>query len=263
MATAHDYFDFLTDQIEISPANSQEELNAAQTISDLMKEHGLETNVEEFDAASFGRLPFAILLIVMFIGTFLAGIGGLPLALIGGLITLACVAVLVLDHLGNNILESFGPAARSQNVVAMHEASGPLVAKGNRPVVIMAHYDTPRESFLYSSGIAKFLPVLRRYTPWCVVAAGVSAFFQIHVLIGDGHRIVHVSIFQGDQRGDQLGDTGGIDPGESVLCVQGFVGVYIEKKTFLPGRKLDAIKGHIGVENTQIRGKRLGPKVLL
>ena len=190
MATAHDYFDFLTDQIEISPANSQEELNAAQTISDLMKEHGLETNVEEFDAASFGRLPFAILLIVMFIGTFLAGIGGLPLALIGGLITLACVAVLVLDHLGNNILESFGPAARSQNVVAMHEASGPLVAKGNRPVVIMAHYDTPRESFLYSSGIAKFLPVLRRYTPWCVVAAGVSAFFQILAFLPEPFRRV-------------------------------------------------------------------------
>ena len=179
MATAHDYFEYLTDQIEISPANSQEELNASQVIAELMKEHGLETNVEEFDTTSFARLPFAFLLVIMFVGVFIAGIGGMLLAVIGMIITLACVAVLVLDNLGNNIFEHFGPAARSQNVVAMHEASGPLVAKGNRPIVIAAHYDSPRENFLYGTGIAKYLPVLKRYTPWCVIAAGVSAFIQI------------------------------------------------------------------------------------
>ena len=190
MANAHDYFEYLNEQIEISPANSQEELNAAQTISELMKEHGLETNVEEFDAPSLARLPFAFLLILMFIGVFIAGIGGVPLAIAGMLITLICVAILVLDHLGNNIFEHFGPKARSQNVVAMHEASGPLVAKGNRPVVIVAHYDSPRESFLYSTGIAKYLPVLRRYTPWCVIAAGVSAFFQILLFLPEAARRV-------------------------------------------------------------------------
>ena len=179
MATAHDYFDYLSDQVEISPANSQEELNAAQTIAELMKEHGIQTDIEEFDAPTLARLPFAILLIVMFIGVFLAGLGGMILAIIGGLVTLACVAVLVLDHLGNNIFENFGPMGRSQNVVAFHEASGPLVAKGNRPIVIAAHYDAPHESFLYSSGVAKYLPILRRYTPWCVCIVGVSAFIQI------------------------------------------------------------------------------------
>lgn len=179
MASARDYFDYLTDQVGISPANSQEELSAAQTIADLMKEHGLETAIEEFDTAALARLPHAVLVVIMFIGVIMSGIGGMMLAVVGLLITLACVALLALDHLGNNVFEHFGPVARSQNVVAMHEASGPLVTKGNRPIVVMAHYDAPRESFLYSTGIAKHLPILRRSAPWCVAAAGLCAFIQI------------------------------------------------------------------------------------
>ena len=35
MANAHDYFEYLTDHVDISPANSQEELNAATTIAEL------------------------------------------------------------------------------------------------------------------------------------------------------------------------------------------------------------------------------------
>ena len=46
MAMTHDYLDYLEDQIGISPANSQEELQAAQTIADLMKKHDVDVNVE-------------------------------------------------------------------------------------------------------------------------------------------------------------------------------------------------------------------------
>ena len=38
MAMTHDYMDYLEDQIGISPANSQEELQAAQTIAALMRQ---------------------------------------------------------------------------------------------------------------------------------------------------------------------------------------------------------------------------------
>ncbi len=190
MANAHDYFEYLTDHVDISPANSQEELNAATTIAELMGEHGIEVKTEEFDTASLGRLPYALLLVIIFIGTFIAGIGGLPFAFIGGLLAIGSVAVIILDHLGNNIFENFGPVARSQNVVAVHEASGPLVAKGNRPVVVVAHYDSPRESFLYSSGIAKYLPMLRRYTTLCVVIAGVSSFIQTLAFLPEALRRV-------------------------------------------------------------------------
>lgn len=190
MANAHDYFEYLTEQVDISPANSQEELNAAQTIAELMQEHGIETKVEEFDATVFARLPHSALLIILFIGTFIAGIGGMGLAVIGMVLSLACVAALAFDHLGTNIFEHFGPVARSQNVVAMHEASGPLVAKGNRPIVVVAHYDSPHESFLYSSGLAKYLPLLRRSTPWCVLAAGASSLIQIMAFLPEPARRV-------------------------------------------------------------------------
>lgn len=56
MANAHDYFEYLTDHVDISPANSQEELNAATTIAELMGEHGIEVKTEEFDTASLGQI---------------------------------------------------------------------------------------------------------------------------------------------------------------------------------------------------------------
>lgn len=190
MANAQDYFDYLADQIGISTANSQEELNAAQTLADLMKEHGVETSVEEFDTSSFARLPYAVLTILLFVATLLAGIGGAGLAVVGALIAALCVAPFVLEYLGTEIFANVGPSARSQNVVAMHEASGPLVAKGNRPIVIAAHYDSPRESFLYSSGISKYLPMIYRAAPWCVLAAGVSSIFQILLFFPEPFRRV-------------------------------------------------------------------------
>lgn len=190
MANAHDYFEYLTEQVDISPANSQEELNAAQTIAELMKEHGVETAVEEFDTPALARLPHNVLLIVLFIATFVAGIGGMVLAVSGMLVSLACAAVLAFDYLGTNIFEHFGPVARSQNVVALHEASGPLVAKGIRPIVVVAHYDSPHESFLYGSGLAKHLPLLRRSTPWCVLAAGASSLIQVMAFLPEPARRV-------------------------------------------------------------------------
>ncbi|MBF0915311.1 MAG: hypothetical protein HXK40_06095, partial [Atopobium sp.] len=52
MAITHDYVDYLDEQIDIAPAGSQEELQAAQTIAEEMKLHGLEATIEEFDAKS-------------------------------------------------------------------------------------------------------------------------------------------------------------------------------------------------------------------
>ena len=73
MAMTHDYLDYLEDQIGISPANSQEELQAAQTIADLMKKHDVDVNVEEFDAPGSGRFVRCVLLVLMFVGVILSG----------------------------------------------------------------------------------------------------------------------------------------------------------------------------------------------
>lgn len=177
MAMTHDYLDYLEDQIGISPANSQEELQAAQTIADLMKKHDVDVNVEEFDAPGSGRFVRCVLLVLMFVGVILSGTGisvlGIVLALVPGVL-------LILDVLGvgGDFLSKLGPAARSQNVVAVHHATGELVAKGNRPIVVVAHYDSPHDSFLYGSPLSRYIPMLRKALKWLVPAVTLCALLQ-------------------------------------------------------------------------------------
>lgn len=47
MATTRTYLDYLDEKIDISPANSQEELDAAELMGSLMEEHGLDVQTQE------------------------------------------------------------------------------------------------------------------------------------------------------------------------------------------------------------------------
>lgn len=178
MAMTHDYMDYLEDQIGISPANSQEELQAAQTIADLMRQHDVDVNVEEFDAPGLGRMVRCVLLALMFIGTVLSGTG---VSALGVILAVVPAALLMLDALGigGGFLSKLGPSARSQNVVAVHHATGELVAKGNRPIVVVAHYDSPHDSFLYGSPLSRYIPMLRKALKWLVPAVGICALLQV------------------------------------------------------------------------------------
>ena len=189
MANTQDYVSYLDEQIGISPATSQEELQAAQTIEELMRDHNVEVSVEEFDAPAWGRMPYKVLLVVLFIGLILSGVGPVALRVVGMILAVASTVILAMDYTGYaSILESFGPAGRSQNVIAYHKASGPLVTKGVRPIVVVAHYDSPHESFLYDSQISPYLPMIRKYSPYCVLAVGIIAFFQILGFLPAGFR---------------------------------------------------------------------------
>lgn len=191
MANTQDYVSYLDDQIGISPATSQEELLAAQTIEALMRDHNVEVSIEEFDAPSWGRLPYMFLLVLLFIALILSGVGGTVVRVVGMLIAVACAVILALDYTGYaSVFENFGPAGRSQNVIAYHKASGPLVTKGVRPIVVVAHYDSPHESFLYDSQISPYLPLIWKYSPYCVLAVGIIAFFQILGFIPAAFRLL-------------------------------------------------------------------------
>ena len=179
MAMTHDYLDYLNQRVGIAPANSQEELQAAQTIAGLMSHHDVEPSIEEFDAPSLSGLVPAILSVLMFLGVLVSGLGVVVLAIVGLVLALIPTLLAVLRLLGRAPSLSFGPAARSQNVVAVHRASGPLVAKGNRPIVVVAHYDTPRENFLYSTALAPYLPLVVKASTLCRYVVAVCAFMQI------------------------------------------------------------------------------------
>ena len=179
MAMTHDYLDYLNQRVGIAPANSQEELQAAQTIAGLMSHHDVEPSIEEFDAPSLSGLVPVILSALMFLGVLVSGLGVVVLAIVGLVLALIPTALAIMRLFGRAPSLSFGPAARSQNVVAVHRASGPLVAKGNRPIVVVAHYDTPRENFLYSTTVSPHRPLVVKASTRCRYVVAVCAFVQI------------------------------------------------------------------------------------
>ena len=188
MAMTHDYLDQLDQNVGIAPANSQEEYQAAQTIADIMRRHGVEPSIEEFDAKAFGGVMDQIMFAMLFVGMLLVGIGAVPLTVIGFVLVALPVAAFVALYLGNDFVEKLGPSARSQNVVAFHKGEGPLVQKGVRPIVIVAHYDTPHENPVYSTPLAPYLPIAWRFSKWCVLAVAVATLFQIMAFLPEAFR---------------------------------------------------------------------------
>lgn len=190
MSMTHDYLDYLNEKVGISPANSQEELQAAEVISRLMGQHDVEVHVEDFSAPSLGGVVPAVISIAMFLGVIVSGVGVLPLTIVGLLLAAVPTVLAVMRMFGREVSLSVGPSAQSQNVVAVHRATGPLVTKGNRPIVIVAHYDSPRENFLVSSPLAPYLPLAARLSVPCSYAVALCAFVQLLGFIPSPARIV-------------------------------------------------------------------------
>ena len=179
MATTREYTDYLNDQIDIAPANSQEELQAAELIEDLFVQHGLETQIQEFDAPTTSGIASRVYLILLFLGMLLAGFIGTPVSLVGFAIVAVSFVLILMARNGNDIFGAIGPHARSQNVIGVHRATGPNVIKGNRPIVIIAHYDTPRENFLNKAPLAKWQPLIKRLSFPLSIAVLVLAVMQV------------------------------------------------------------------------------------
>ena len=179
MASTRYYLDYLNDQIDISPANSQEELDAAQLLQSLMDEHGLDTTMQEFDAPAGGEFTHDLTCVLLFFGMVMSGVLDSAVGVVGRVIVLVCVALLALRFGGYDLLGGIGPKARSQNVIGVHRATGPLVVKGNRPIVIVAHYDSPNENLLYRRNFVSLLPVIKRMSLWLVILVSLCTLLQL------------------------------------------------------------------------------------
>lgn len=189
MATTRDYIRYLNDEVDIAPANTQEELQAAEAIEQLMGQHDVDLRMQEFDTPAWAGLSYRVLMIVLFVSTFLAGMQGSPASIIGIVLSLVSLALFVARYLGYDLIGSLGPRARSQNVIAIHRATGPLADKANRPIVVVAHYDTPRDNFLYGQQLAVARPLIGRFSPYLVLGCGVCSLFQALVFIPDAARL--------------------------------------------------------------------------
>lgn len=180
MATSTaDYLEYLDQQIGIAPANSQEELNASECLERLFMAHDVETTVQEFDMPSAYPMVRGIVLVLLFAGVLLSGFTNTPIVIPSVLIALAAGALLISDVLGYGVLRALGPNGKSQNVIAYHPKTGDLATKGSRPIVIVAHYDTPRESILARPEVARVQGVLKRLVYVLVPVATVLALVQL------------------------------------------------------------------------------------
>jgi len=180
MAKTRDYMDYLDDNVKMAPATSQEEYQAAETIANVLRDHKLETSIEEFDAHPWGTVIPSVIVLIMFVCLIVAKFTTGPARMLTLLAALLVAGLTIFIHYtGSDILRNLGPAVSSQNVVGIHRATGSKVVKGARPIVIVAHYDTPRVNFLRSGHLARYQSVLRMVSIFCHMAAAVTVVFQL------------------------------------------------------------------------------------
>ena len=150
MANTKKYLSHLLQNTGITPACSEEERAAADVIAKIFSDHGFAPEVQEFSASGSAKVVQAGLGIAVFVGSVLAGIGG-PAGIVGLLLAVAAAVLFILERSGRPVLSNLGSGGLSQNVIAYHKATGPLASPRNRPVVVVAHYDS---CLLYTSDAA-------------------------------------------------------------------------------------------------------------
>ena len=172
MANTKKYLSHLLQNTGITPACSEEERAAADVIAKIFSDHGFAPEVQEFSASGSAKVVQAALGILLFAGAVLAGIGG-AVGVVGLLIAIAAAVIFVMERSGRPVLSNLGSGGLSQNVIAYHKASGPLASPRNRPVVVVAHYDSPRADLLSTEPFAAYRPLIVKLLPYCMVAPAV------------------------------------------------------------------------------------------
>lgn len=183
MADIRTYLDYLNESIEIAPTNSQEELDAAELIEKLMKDHSLELHSQDVVSHGWGMVIHDSLYIALFIGMLISGFTGTFVSYFGFIVCLVATVLLVLEKLHIFEISSFGPLAQSQNIIGVHRATGPLVMKGNRPIVVVAHYDTPNEDVLSRPQFAPYQARLKKLVYSAVLFTMFCALVQVALFL--------------------------------------------------------------------------------
>ena len=183
MANTQNYINHLLQNTGITPACSEEERLAAEDIAQIFRNHGFDPEVQEFNAPAPSRLAFAVTGILAFAGALLMGIGG-GIGLVGTLLAIIGAVLYVLERTGRPVISRRGKTGVSQNVIAYHKASGPLASPRNRPVVVVAHYDSPRAELLAREPYAPYRALVAKLLPIATVAPAAIAILRILPLPG-------------------------------------------------------------------------------
>ena len=183
MANTQNYINHLLQSTGITPACSEEERLAAEDIAQIFRNHGFDPEVQEFNAPAPSRMAFAVTGILAFAGALLMGIGG-GIGLVGTLLAIVGAVLYVLERTGRPVISRLGKTGVSQNVIAYHKASGPLASPRNRPVVVVAHYDSPRAELLAREPYAPYRALIAKLLPIATIAPAAIAILRILPLPG-------------------------------------------------------------------------------
>lgn len=183
MANTQNYINHLLQNTGITPACSEEERLAAEDIAQIFRNHGFDPEVQEFNAPAPSRMAFAVTGILAFAGVLLMGIGG-GIGLVGTLLAIVGAVLYVLERTGHPVISRLGKTGVSQNVIAYHKASGPLASPRNRPVVVVAHYDSPRAELLAREPYAPYRALIAKLLPIATIAPAAIAILRILPLPG-------------------------------------------------------------------------------
>ena len=183
MANTQNYINHLLQNTGITPACSEEERLAAEDIAQIFRNHGFDPEVQEFNAPAPSRLAFAVTGILAFAGALLMGIGG-GIGLVGTLLAIVGAVLYVLERTGHPVVSRLGKTGVSQNVIAYHKASGPLASPRNRPVVVVAHYDSPRAELLAREPYAPYRALIAKLLPVATIVPAAVAILRILPLPG-------------------------------------------------------------------------------
>lgn len=183
MANSKKYLNHLLQRTEITPACSEEERTAADVIARIFTDHGFNPEIQEFTASSSRKNVSAIAGIVLFVATIFMGIGG-ALGIFGFLLVLAVGVLYVLIRLDKISVPAIGANGLSQNVIAYHQASGPLASPRNRPVVVVAHYDSSRVDLLSREPFANYRALINKLFPVAMVLPAAVAILRLLPLPG-------------------------------------------------------------------------------
>lgn len=183
MANTQNYINHLLQNTGITPACSEEERLAAEDIAQIFRNHGFDPEVQEFNAPAPSRMAFAVTGILAFAGALLMGIGG-GIGLVGTLLAIVGAVLYVLERTGRPVISRLGKTGVSQNVIACHKASGPLASPRNRPVVVVAHYDSPRAELLAREPYAPYRALIAKLLPIATIAPAAIAILRILPLPG-------------------------------------------------------------------------------
>ena len=183
MANTQNYINHLLQNTGITPACSEEERLAAEDIAQIFRNHGFDPEVQEFNAPAPSGMAFAVTGILAFAGALLMGIGG-GIGLVGTLLAIVGAVLYVLERTGRPVISRLGKTGVSQNVIAYHKASGPLASPRNRPVVVVAHYDSPRAELLAREPYAPYRALIAKLLPIATIAPAAIAILRILPLPG-------------------------------------------------------------------------------